>query len=131
VTTVALSFLDTVLDGAVTSADTRIILVGNLYAYDPAHANLDDVTASARLAEVVLTGMAATDGIVTADPVSFSAVPVGDVAIGMWVYVHTGVESTSSLVAWIDRTADTVPIAIDTNDGDIEFSWLDDRIFKI
>lgn len=112
--------------------DIRAILVDAAdYTVDLAnHDFLDDVAAAARVATSgSLTGKTKTDGVADADDVPFLAVS-GDQAEAIILYRHTGTESTSELIAYID-SATGLPVT--PNGGDITVKWDDgaDKIFKL
>lgn len=115
-----------------TSDDIRVILIDvqdytvNLATHD----FLDDVIAAARVAvSASLTGKTATDGICDAADVTFTAV-TGDQSEALIIYKHTGVESTSRLIAYID-TATGLPVT--PNGGNITVTWDNgtNKIFKL
>lgn len=132
-TVVQPSALDLLLAGDldVTDGNLKAVLISDAYTYSGSHNYLDDVAVGARLSTVTLSSVAVASGVVTWGAVTFPDVPTGDTVIGIWIISDTGVTSTSPLVAWIDRTADTVPISIDTNDGDIVATWPSSRGMKI
>jgi hypothetical protein len=100
------------------------------YTYSAAHDTLADVGAGTRVdAAVTLTTVAASGGAVTADPVTFTAVTIGHTIDGVVLYVDDGGGEAAPLLAHIDHRADTVPLEITTNDGDITLTWT--RLFKI
>ena len=122
------------LDGSIDwdTDDIRAILIDtDDYTVDlESHDNLDDIPAGARVAvSGALTGKTVTDGVADADDITFSAV-TGDQSEALVLYKHTGVESTSRLIAYID-SATGLPVT--PNGGDIEVKWADgdDKIFKL
>ena len=122
------------LDGSIDwdTDDIRAILIDtNDYTVDlESHDNLDDIPAAARVAvSGALTGKTVTNGVADADDVTFSAV-TGDECEAIVLYKHTGVESTSRLIAYID-SATGLPVT--PNGGSIEVLWSDgdDKIFKL
>lgn len=123
-------FLDGTIDWD--ADDIRCILIDtaddtiNLATDD----NLDDILAAARVATSgSLTGKTVAAGVADAADVTFSAV-TGDPAEAIVIYQHTGVESTSRLIAYID-TATGLPVT--PNGGDITIAWDSgaNRIFKL
>lgn len=113
------------LDGSIDwdTHDIRVILVDvNDYTVNLAtHDNLDDVPAGARVAvSSSLAGKTVTNGVADADNVTFSAV-TGDPSEALVIYKHTGTESTSRLIAYID-TATGLPVT--PNGGDITVKGL-------
>jgi len=91
------------LDGSIDwdTDDIRVILVDTgAYTVNLAtHDNLDDVPGGARIAtSAALGGKTATDGIADATDIVFTAV-TGTTVEALVIYQHTGVESTSRLIA--------------------------------
>lgn len=111
------------------SLDIRSILVDLAdYTYSTAHNFLDDVAAGARVAvSGAMTGKSITNGIFDAANVTWSSV-TGDQSEAIIIYYHTGVESTSSLIAFIDTGVTGFPVT--PNGGDITCQW-DDGANKI
>lgn len=124
------AFLNGDIDWA--NDDIRVILVDtNDYSVQiDTHDNLDDIPAGARVAvSGSLTGKSSTLGVADAGNVTFSAV-TGDPSEALVIYKHTGVESTSTLIAYID-SATGLPVT--PNGGDITVTWDDgaNKIFKL
>ncbi len=112
--------------------DIRCILIDTAdYTVDLAtHDNLDDVPAIARVATSgAFTSKTVTDGVADAADVVLSAV-TGDPSEAIVIYKHTGTESTSRLIAYID-TATGLPVT--PNGGDITIQWDSgaNKIFKL
>lgn len=112
--------------------DIRAILIDVAdYTVDlDADDNLDDIPGDARVAvSGALTGKTVTDGVADADDVTFSEV-TGDECEAIVLYKHTGTESTSRLIAYID-SATGLPVT--PNGGDIKVEWAAtaDKIFKL
>lgn len=112
--------------------DIRVILVDSAdYTVDLAtDDNLDDVPSVARVAtSAALSSKTVTAGVADAADVTFSAVN-GDRAEALVIYQHTGTESTSRLIAYVD-TATGLPVT--PNGGDITVAWDNgtNRIFKL
>ena len=122
------------LDGSIDwdTDDIRCILVDTAdYTVDLAtHDNLDDVPGDARVATSgALTSKTVTDGVADAADVTLSSV-TGDTCEAIVIYKHTGTESTSRLIAYID-TATGLPVT--PNGGDITIQWDSgaNKIFKL
>jgi cobalamin synthase len=122
------------LDGSIDwdTDDIRAILIDvadytvNLATHD----NLDDIPEAARVAvSAALTGKSVTDGVADAADVTFSAV-TGDSVEAIVLYKHTGTESTSRLIAYID-SATGLPLT--PNGGAVMITWPDRarKIFKL
>lgn len=111
--------------------DIRAILIDVAdYTYSDAHDNLDDVAAGARVAvSGALGSKTVTDGVADAADVTLSTV-TGDPCEAIILYKHTGVESTSRLIAYID-SATGLPVT--PNGGDITIAWDNgaNKIFKL
>jgi hypothetical protein len=101
--------------------DIRIILIDaadytvNLTTHD----FLDDIPAGARVATVALTGESVSGRTFDASDATFTAV-TGDQSEALVIYKHTGTESTSRLIAYID-SATNLPVT--PNGGDITVAW--------
>ena len=112
------------LDGSIDfdTDDIRCILIDAAdYTVDLAlHDNLDDVPAAARVAvSGALASKTVDAGVADAADVTFSSV-TGDQCEAIVIYKHTGVESTSRLIAYID-SATGLPVT--PNGGDITVQW--------
>lgn len=116
------------------SNDMRVILCDSGYTYSAAHNFLDDVPSGARLATSgALTGKTTTDGVADADDVTFPSVAAGDTVTSVIVYRHTGTESTSDLVLYMDETAAGASINRLTDGNDIVLRWSNSatKIFRL
>jgi hypothetical protein len=91
---------------------------------------LDDIPAGARVATSPnLANKSITGGVFNADNATFSGVS-GDESEAIVIYIDTGIEGTSPLVAYLD-TATGLPVT--PNSGDIIIQWDDgaNKIFKL
>jgi len=124
------ALLDALSGVDLNDGDVRVILVDHAdYTYNAAHDMLDDVAAAARVAvSGALTLTTVTNGLFDADNVVLSAV-AGDVSEALILYLHTGTESTSRLVAFIDTGVTGLPVT--PNGGDININWNASGIFQI
>lgn len=114
-------FLNADIDWA--ANDIRIVLVDGTYVYSTAHNMLDDVGAGTRVATSGnLTGKTTTNGVADADDVTITAVS-GDDIEGVIVYQHTGVESTSRLIAFYDLLASGIEIDVTPDGTDARVRW--------
>lgn len=122
------------LDGSIDwdTDDIRAILI-DVADYTVAidtHDNLDDVAGAARVAvSSSLGSKTVTLGVADAADTVFTSV-TGDPFEAIILYKHTGVESTSRLIAYID-TATGLPTT--PNGADITVQWDNgaNRIFKL
>lgn len=111
------------------SDDIRIILIDSAsYTVNLATHNwLSDVAAPARIAvSGSLSAKTSTAGVANAAAVTFTAV-TGAQSEALIIYKHTGTESTSNLIAYID-TATGLPVT--PSGGNITVTW-DSGVNKI
>ncbi len=112
--------------------DIRAILIDTgLYTVDIAnHDFLNDIPSGARESALQpLVNEAAVDGIADADDLTFPLI-TGATVEALVIYKHTGTESTSQLIAYIDTA---VGIPVTPNGGDIIILWDNgvNKIFKL
>ena len=110
------------------AVDIRAILIDTAdYTYSSAHDFLDDVAAGAR--EEVSADLASktiASGVFDAADITFSST-AGDACEALILYVHTGVDATSRLIAYID-TAGGLPATLG---GDVSVRWNAGGIFAL
>lgn len=108
-------------DIALDTDDIRAILVDTgTYTYSSAHDFLDDVTAGARIAvSSALASKTITNGVFDAADKTLTAVSGASVE-AIIIYQHTGTDSTSRLILFID-TGTGLPVT--PNGGDITIQW--------
>jgi hypothetical protein len=97
--------------------NVRAILVDlDDYTYDDAHDNLDDIPSGARVAvSSNLSGKTfGNDGSFDSDDPVFAGV-TGDELEAIVLYLHTGTESTSKLIAFFDTGITGMPLTPDGN----------------
>lgn len=123
------------LDGSIDwdTDDIRAILVDTgAYTVDTAaHDMLDDVAAGARISvSSALGSKTVTAGVADAADVTFTAVTGASVE-AIVLYKHTGTESTSRLICYIDTASSGLPVT--PNGGDITIQWDNgaNKIFKL
>ena len=113
--------------------DTIKVILVDTGAYTPQtsiHQYLADIPISARIAgPVTLTSKATTGGAADAADCTFTSVS-GTSIEAIVIYIDTGTEATSPLIAYID-TATGLPIT--PNGGDIIVTWDNgtNKIFKV
>lgn len=124
------ALLDALANVDLNDGDVRVILIDAAdYIFSTAHDFLDDVPAIARVATSgTMTNTTVTNGIFDADDVTLSLVS-GDQSEALLFYIHTGVESTSRLVAYIDTGVTGLPVT--PNGGNINLIWNASGIFQI
>jgi len=113
-------------------SDIRAILIDTAdYTVDlSTHDNLDDIPGAARVSvSAALTLIDCSGGVCDANDGLFSAVS-GDISEAIVLYKHTGTESTSTLIAYIDSGTG---LPVTPNGSDIIIQWDDgaNKIFKI
>ncbi|WP_406325819.1 hypothetical protein OG784_12855 [Streptomyces sp. NBC_01617] len=122
------SFKQLLLSGGIdlTSADIRAIIVDSAdYTYSAAHDFLDDVPAGARVAvSGALASKTVTGGVFDAADVTYNSVS-GDSVEAIVLYKHTGTETTSNLIAYIDG------VSVTPNGGNITVTWNASGIFAL
>lgn len=104
------------------AGNVKAILVDTAdYTYSAAHEFLSDVPAGARVDITAnLANKTFTNGVFDADDTSFAAAD-GDISEAIIIFIDTGVEGTSRLVAYIDTFSSGMPV--DPNTGDINVTW--------
>lgn len=110
--------------------DVRAILVDNAdYTFSTAHDFLDDVPAAARVAvSGALQNKTVTARVFDADDIVIASV-TGDGTESVILYKHTGVESTSRLIAYIDNAG----VSLTPNGNNVTLAWDNgaNKIFKL
>ena len=124
------ALLDALANTDLNDGDVRVILIDAAdYTFSQAHDFLDDVPGAARVATSgTMTTTTVTNGVFDADDVVLALV-TGDPSEALLFYIHTGVESTSRLVAYIDTGVTGLPVT--PNGGNINLVWNASGIFKI
>jgi hypothetical protein len=90
------------------------------YTYNAAHDFLDDVPSGARVAtSAALASKTYTNGVFDVADFGFTAV-TGDPSEALIVFIDTGTEGTSRLVAYIDSGVTGLPVT--PNGGDINLT---------
>lgn len=112
------ALLDLVAGSDFNSGDLRAILVDLAdYTYNAAHDFLDDVAGASRVAVSTTIGSKTiTNGVADSADFTFTAV-TGDPSEALILYLHTGTESTSRLLAYYDTGVTGFPVT--PNGGDI------------
>lgn len=114
------------------SDDIRLILIdAGAYTVNLAtHDNLDDIPGAARIAvSGAFANKTTTNGVADADDVVFSSVS-GVQCEALVCYKHTGTESTSRLIFYID-TATGLPITPNGNNISVIWDNGANKIFKL
>ena len=102
-----------------------------IYTYSAAHQFLSDVSAGARVgAAVTLSSKTLTDGVFDAADISVTGLVSAPSVEAIVLYVDTGVEGTSPLVAYID-TSSGLPVAAGATQVDVTWDNGTNRIFKL
>jgi hypothetical protein len=98
-----------------TDAVKLVLVDADDYTYNASHEFLSSIPAGARVATSPnLSGKTVTNGLFNASGTSFASVS-GDEAEAIVVFVDTGNESTSRLIAYLDTGHTGLPITPDGN----------------
>lgn len=112
--------------------DIRAILIDTVsYTFSQTHDFLNDVAAGARKSvSATLAGKTALLGVCHHTTGTFTAVAAGVTCEAIIYYRHTGVESTSALIAYVDNYTG---LPVTTNGTDITFTPLatGNKLFKL
>lgn len=104
----------------------KVLPVDVSYVYDPTDDFLDDVGGGSRLDTAqTVASTTFTDGLLDGDGVTFAGVANGDTITGLIFYLHTGVESTSRLIAFMDANLDASPMSFTSDGSSITADWPD------
>lgn len=124
------ALLDADANVDIKDGDVRVILVDtDQYTYNAAHQFLSSVPALARIAvSGSLQNNSVAGGVFDADDVTLNEV-TGAQAEALIIYVHTGSEATSRLVAYIDTGVTGLPVT--PNGGNIIITWNASGIFAL
>ena len=93
------------------------------------HTSLADIPVAARIATASLESKTAVGGVADGGDVTFSTV-TGDEAEALIIYKNTGVEGTSTLIAYID-TASGLPVLPNTGDIIVQWDSGPNKIFRL
>lgn len=115
---------------SLSSGNVKTVLIDLAdYSYSATHQFLSDVAAAGRVATSAnMTTKTTTNGLFDADDVSFSSV-TGDQSEALIIYIDTGTESTSRLVAFFDTGVTGLPVT--PNGGNINVAWNASGIFQL
>lgn len=117
------------------NTDTIKVALISGYTYDSADAYVSDATAGGATIiarSAALTSPTVTNGTFDAADVTLSAVASGSTVTGILVYKDTGVDSSSVLIAHIDKQTDgSTAISTATNGSDIVVSFHASGIFDL
>lgn len=124
--------LEAFLSGAIDlSSDTiKAAMVTSAYTYSASHQYYSSVSGVVGT-PVTLGSKTVTGGVFTAGPFTFTSVAAGQTVVAVVIYKDTGSAGTSPLLAYIGRRADTVPLGIITNGGNITLGAPARGIFRI
>lgn len=101
------------------------------YTYNAAHEFLSDIPSGARIGTAVtLTTKTVTDGVFDADNVSVTGLTSAPTIEALALYIDTGVEGTSRLVAYID-TATGLPVSAGATQVDATWDNGANKIFRL
>jgi hypothetical protein len=104
------------------------LIVAGAYVYNTGHDFINDVSAGRVANSAALTAKTVTSGTFDAANTTFTAVS-GPTANALIVWIDTGNEATSRLVAYIDTGVTGIPVV--PNGGDINLNWNTTGIFTL
>lgn len=112
--------------------DIRLVIMDSTYVYGAAHQFHSDLT-GILATSANFAGKTNVGGVMDADNVTLSAVPIGDTIETIAIYKWTGVSGTSPLICFFDRNAASVLISVDTDNGDVLVRWSNGatKIFRL
>jgi len=87
-----------------------------------------DTTSGGIIASATITNTTITDGLFNGDDVTFSSV-TGDQCEALLIWIDTGAEATSRLVAFLDTGVSGLPVS--PNGSDIDIEWNVSGIFQL
>jgi hypothetical protein len=97
-----------------------------------AHANLSDVAAGARIGTAVALTLAdPVAGVCDASDISFTGLSSPPTVEALILYKDTGVEATSTLIAYIDSATSGLPTPAGVSQVDVAWSNGANKIFKL
>lgn len=107
---------------SLTSGTVKAVLVDLAdYTYSAAHDFLDDIPSGARVGTPQTIGsVTVTAGLFDGADITFPSV-TGDQAEAIVIYIDTGSEATSRLVAFLDTGVTGLPVS--PNSGNIGITW--------
>ena len=108
----------------------KVALMSSNYSYSASHENVSSITSNIVNTPQLLQNITTTGGVVNADNVLFENF-TGGVVDAVVLYVDSGVEATSYLIAYISESDVGLPLS--PNGGDVEVRWDigDNKIFKL
>lgn len=98
----------------------KAVMVGAAYVYDDAHFTIADITDIQDTAVTVALAAIVEPALQLDGDLTFSGVPAGPSIRGLVFYIDSG-----PLLCHVDRRADTIPIDLAPNGGDIVFTFVD------
>jgi hypothetical protein len=98
-------------------------------AYNSAHEFYSSVSASSVGTPQTIANTTVTNGLFDGDNVVYTAVPSGSTVTALIIYIDTGTNSTSRLVAFLDTGITGIPFP--TNGGDVNVNWNASGIFQL
>lgn len=115
---------------ALSSGTVKAVLLDATYTYTATDTFLSDIAAGERVAiSEAFTGKTTENGLFDAtDGVTFTSV-TGDQATQLAIFIDTGVESTSRLVAFYDDSVTGLPLT--PNGGNVTLNFNASGIFQL
>jgi len=128
------NYKEALLSGSSNIALTGTVKVGLIdsanVSYSTADTFLSDINTGSGsiIASATIANPTVTDGLFDGDDVTFSAV-TGDQCEALLIWIDTGAEATSRLVAYLDTGVSGLPVT--PNGSDIDIEWNVSGIFQL
>lgn len=128
------NYKEALLSGSSNIALTGTVKVGLIdsanVSYSTADTFLSDINTGSGsiIASATIANPTVTDGLFDGDDVTFSAV-TGDQCEALLIWIDTGSEATSRLVAYLDTGVSGLPVT--PNGSDIDIEWNVSGIFQL
>src|SRR3990172_2791909 len=127
------AFLGNSMAGGWDDLDFRVILIDTAqYTYSSAHDFLNDVASGARVAvSAALTGKSITNGVADAADTTVTIGASKPSIEALLIYQHTGTDSTSRIICYIDTVTSGLPFTPPSGGGDVVIVWPSAGIFTL
>lgn len=116
--------ISALIGGQTALGPIKAVMVDATFTYDPIDTLLTDITGVIGTA-VTVNVAGINDGALSVSPFSFTGVPEGDTVRGVVFYLN----ANHQLLCHVDHRADTTPINVDTDGGNITFTF--DRLLRL
>lgn len=108
----------------------KVALLKTSYTYSSSHQYYSSASADAVATSAALSSKSTLNGAFDAANVTFTAL-TGSTVGSFVVYLDTGSNATSPLIAYYDTRADASPVSYAPSGTDLEISWSASGLFSI